>query len=309
MRTPRSSFVFARESTCCRLCDHIALVRDHGAWRVLLTCPRCGAREVRSKFRFRGRLVLDRAARDLRERGILQTSHSMVVSASALCRYALVRLEYHYFNLAKSSATFFFMGRRYHYFLHEYNLTWRNERTVEVPIFWDIVTRYRGKEILEVGNVLSHYFPADHDVVDKYEKAVNVVNADIVDYRPSKKYDLIISISTLEHVGWDDHPRDSMKVLRAIENLKALLAPCGKMMVSLPLGQNPNLDRLLNERIVSFSETYYLKRISRDNRWIEAEWKEVQGSSYGQPFPAANGLVIGVINSEQQTSSPTDLIA
>jgi hypothetical protein len=82
-----------------------------------------------------------------------------------------------------------------------------------------------------VGNVLSHYFSVNHDVVDKYEKAEGVINRDIIDFHPSKEYDLIISISTLEHVGWDedisDHKilHDPSKILRAIENLRGLLAP------------------------------------------------------------------------------------
>ena len=38
------------------------------------------------------------------------------------------------------------------------------------------------------------------------------------------KYDLIVTISTLEHVGWDEEPRDPSKVLRAIENLKSCYA-------------------------------------------------------------------------------------
>jgi len=51
--------------------------------------------------------------------------------------------------------------------------------------------------------VLSHYFAVKHDIVDKYEIAPSVVNEDLVNFKPGKKYDLIVSISTLEHVGWD----------------------------------------------------------------------------------------------------------
>lgn len=100
--------------------------------------------------------------------------------------------------------------------------------------------KYKGRKILEVGNVLSHYFPVNHDIVDKYEKADGVINQDVIDFYPSKRYDLIISISTLEHVGWDenlrDHKilRDPMKVLHAIENLKRLLAPEGKWLSPYP---------------------------------------------------------------------------
>ena len=72
------------------------------------------------------------------------------------------------------------------------------------------------KKILEVGNILSHYFSVNHDIVDKYEKDVDVINQDIIDYHPNKKYDLIVSISSLEHVGEDETPREPKKILYAL---------------------------------------------------------------------------------------------
>ena len=63
------------------------------------------------------------------------------------------------------------------------------------------------KNIFEVGSVLSHYFPINHDVLDKYEKGHGVINQDVVDFKPHNKYDLIVSISTLEHVGFDDNTK------------------------------------------------------------------------------------------------------
>ena len=52
-----------------------------------------------------------------------------------------------------------------------------------------------------------HYFPADHEIVDKYEKGDGIVNEDIVNFRPGKKYDLIVSISTLEHISWNEEKK------------------------------------------------------------------------------------------------------
>ena len=95
-----------------------------------------------------------------------------------------------------------------------------NERAIEVPIVWKIVSEYSEGRILEVGNVLSHYFSVCHDILDKYEKADGVINQDVVNFWAPNKYELIVSISTLEHVGWDESPRDPNKILRAIENLK-----------------------------------------------------------------------------------------
>jgi hypothetical protein len=58
---------------------------------------------------------------------------------------------------------------------------------------------------------------------------------------------LIVSISTLEHVGWDEEDKNPVKVLQAIEILKSLLAPLGKIVVTLPLGYNPIIDDYLKK--------------------------------------------------------------
>jgi SAM-dependent methyltransferase len=207
-------------------------------------------------------------------------------------------LWYNYYKKTRSKGTFVFQGKTYGYFWHECCTTGINERAVEIPITWEIVKEHQGKNVLEVGNVLSHYFSVDHDVVDKYEVRDNVINQDVVDFQPSKKYDLIVSISTLEHVGWDETPRESKKVLRAIENLKKCLTVKGRIAFTLPMGYNPDLDRLLREGKIPFTRRHCLKRISRDNKWIEVDWEMIRDAKYGYPFHCANGLVVGVIEGE-----------
>jgi len=201
----------------------------------------------------------------------------------------------YYYTKVRPKDSFIFQGANYRYFYHSYNRTWRNERAVEIPIIRKIAKENEAKTILEVGNVLSHYFHIDHDIIDKYEKANAVINEDVVNFHPSKKYDLIISISTLEHVGWDEDPRDPSKVIRAIEHLLELLSPGGKIIVTLPLGYNHELDKFLKERRLELDKQYYLKRISKSNKWIETTWDDVCGAKYGNPFPNANALIIGII--------------
>ncbi len=110
-----------------------------------------------------------------------------------------------------------------------------------------LVERSRGKRVLEVGNVLSHYAPVTHDVVDKYERAPGVRNVDVLDLAPEPAYDLIVTISTLEHVGRDEEPRDPARAIRALEHLRRLLNPGGELFATVPLGYNPDLDRALAE--------------------------------------------------------------
>jgi SAM-dependent methyltransferase len=198
----------------------------------------------------------------------------------------------HYDRIFHPQLLFRYRNRYYRYFDHEYNQTKLNERTIEVPIIWDTIGKYMGKEILEVGNVLPHYYTFKHDVVDKFEQVSGVINEDIVDFSPGKRYDLIVSISTLEHVGYDEEPRDPQKIIRTVEHLKTLLKPGGRMMITLPVGYNRPMDELLKNGAMPFTEQYYLLRMTGDNQWAETGRDEVMGAMYGSPFPYANGIVI-----------------
>jgi hypothetical protein len=205
------------------------------------------------------------------------------------------------------NGSFLFQGRYYNYFNHDYNLAWNNERSVEIPIFWEIVSANQGKRILEFGNVLSHYFEVNHDILDKYEMAPGVMNQDVLGFRPLTLYDLIISISTLEHVGWDEEvlysgqggsgqsSQDPDASLAAVDILQRCLANGGKMIVSIPVGSNPYLDQFLAEGRLRFDECLAMRRISAANEWVEAEWTEVLGASYNFPYPNANAIIIGSI--------------
>jgi hypothetical protein len=185
-------------------------------------------------------------------------------------------------------------GKTYRYF--DTVKTWYNERAIEIPIVMEMVRKYQCTNILEIGNVLSNHVGFEHDILDKYEIAKGIVNEDVVDFRPEKRYDLIVSISTLEHVGWDEKPRDNMKIPRAIENMKTLITSRGGMIIiTIPLGYNSALDKLLKYGIIRFSKQYHLVRISKGNEWKEASWEDVQVAKYNTPLPFANGLLIGII--------------
>lgn len=191
--------------------------------------------------------------------------------------------------------TFELGGRTYRYAYHLYGQTWRTERAVELPFVHGLVMSDPTARVLEVGNVLRHFYPVEHDVVDKYERSPGVLNVDVVDLHPEQPYDLIVCISTLEHVGWDESPRDAEKPLRAIEHLASLLRPGGKLVYTVPLGYNHSLDEHLRAGRVAFTQRYCLKRVSRQNTWREVEWPEIAHAAYGRPFTNANGVVIGVL--------------
>lgn len=138
-------------------------------------------------------------------------------------------------------------GRTLTYCDHLYNAARTNERAVEVPIALDWIERHPGHG-LEVGNVLTNYCPgAPWIVVDRDEQAPHVWNFDVSDLGrilgPAAPFDWIVSISTIEHVGWDDTPRDPDKALAAIAILRSLLAPTGRLLLSFPTGHHPGLDQ------------------------------------------------------------------
>ena len=202
-----------------------------------------------------------------------------------------------YCRKIRRNNTFSVRGRTYRYF--DTVKTWLVERAVEIPIVMEMVRTYQGKNILEIGNVLSHHVRFEHDVLDKYEIAKGVINADAVDFESEKKYDLIVSISTLEHVGWDEKPRDDMKIPRAIGNLKNLISSRGgTMLITLPLGYNPVLDKLVKNGELQFSKQYYLRRISKGNEWVEGSLEDAQFAKYNTPLPFDNVLLIGIISIE-----------
>ena len=191
-------------------------------------------------------------------------------------------------------------GEQYDYYISPHNMTWRNERAVELAIASRFVAAHSG-DGMEFGNVLVHYGrPATTTVVDKYEVGPGVMNVDIVDYAPTHPFDYIVSISTLEHVGWDEKPRDPAKAALAFTRLVAMLAPGGTMLITTPTGHNPGLDQALLESQWPITRLATLLRTDkRANLWSQSENLEVR------PYAIADGRgadAIWVIEVEAPTT-------
>ena len=185
---------------------------------------------------------------------------------------------------------FMFDGIRFKYFVNWYNRTWMNCRAIEIPVFNHLFTVYGDKRVLEVGNVMNHYnLRCDHHVLDKYEVSDGVINEDIVDYKPSQRYDVVLSCSTLEHVGFDEEVKDEKKFITAVTNIiENVLVPGGVLYFSVPIGYNPGLDRILDYYHVRFDNIWCYRRLD-GNSWVPCRYDEIQGCSVG------DGLVIGKI--------------
>lgn len=190
---------------------------------------------------------------------------------------------------------FIFDGSQLPMVYHRYNTTWSNERCVEVPIIIALVKKLSGKRVLEVGNVISHYYPTNWDILDKFEKGKEVINLDILDFKPQKKYDLIVSISTFEHIGYDDESSgdSAEKIIKCFENVvENCLARGGTMIMTAPIDYNPDMDKLIQENAFGFKKTIFMKRFG-GRQWKEVSKEEAMKSSYGEPFPYANAIMVG----------------
>lgn len=194
--------------------------------------------------------------------------------------------------------TFRLADEEYPYFLHPYNHTWANERAVEIPVVRRFLGSTAPSSILEVGNVLSHYFDWEHTVIDKYERCGyrSVFNEDLLTFNSKRRFDRVVSISTLEHIGWDEAPRNEKKVILAFDKIRSLLAIGGRALVTVPTGYNRFLDQRMHDLEKDGAELRCLKRISGDNQWVETELDEALRCSYGTPFMNANAVVFVYVN-------------
>ncbi len=214
-----------------------------------------------------------------------------------------------FFKIVRGKRQFVLLGQPYNYFCHWYNTTFSNERAVEMAITLVLLNVPKGKKILEVGNVLSHYMHIEHDVVDKYEKADDVINEDILDYSPTQLYDLIISISTLEHVGFDEIPCEPLKIVKVLTRLRSLLSSKGNLFATIPIGYNPNLNTLIDKEEL-FDKQYFMERVSQSNEWVETTKEKALKRVFDRPFPFANAILIGVSgrNKNLLRLNPTEAI-
>jgi hypothetical protein len=184
--------------------------------------------------------------------------------------------------------TFEWWGREFPMADFAYNTTALNERAVELPIacWW---LRNAAGRVLEVGNVLSHYYDSlpKRTVVDRYEGGDGVENIDV--FEVTGEWNHIVSISTVEHVRWDEHPREPGGGQAAVEHLQSVLSPKGRMLLTVPLGWNQPLDDWLLDGDTGVDRACTLVR--QNDRWVQTErplWRP-----YGATQPWAESVWVG----------------
>jgi len=221
------------------------------------------------------------------ERGLGRTVIQLADKLSVYAFYPYKRATY-------ARESFQYNGQAFHYAAFPYTATWRNERCVEIPILLDFLKKHRGKRVLELGNVSRYFGNYSHDVVDKYEKHRDARNVDIVDFVPEQAYDAIVSISTLEHIGFDEAIKDPDKPIRALEALGRMVKNSNNVLIGFPIGYNRHLDQALIENRLPFKRMLYMRRVDEANHWVETTQAEALANPYGARYLGANALAFGI---------------
>lgn len=161
-----------------------------------------------------------------------------------------------------------------------------SERAIELPVAWRFVQERRWTSMLEVGNVLGYWYDVPpHVVVDKYERGGGILNEDIATYVAPERFDLIVSISTLEHIGFDESPRDPAKFLRVVRKLEMMRAPRGRLFFSVPTGYNPAVDRaVLTGELGAYDLRAVVSDPGRGQRFREVPVLEAVNRPHGIVF-------------------------
>lgn len=191
---------------------------------------------------------------------------------------------------------------------NDYNISFFNERSIEIPFSKHLIQNYskeyKNPNILEVGNTLIHYendsAKFQRTILDKYETHPEVINEDIKDYHPKKKFDIIFSISTLEHVGSDyEEIKEDKKFSESINHCLNLLNPNGVLIITLPIFYRSIVDKYIFNKERTFYKKYFFQRKNFRNDWVISSEKDTLKNQnklkYNLKYPLANALFVGVI--------------
>ena len=175
-------------------------------------------------------------------------------------------------------STFPWDGVRLRYFDHPYNDTALNMRRIEIPIVRHHMRKMlRGRgpiRVLEVGNVLSNYQDIAWPVIDLHEDGC--INEDITTYRPPEPVDLIVSISTVEHVCGDPNA--------VLANIRSCLAPGGLAVITIPPRYNKHIRRYLQKGILAYDRISAMRHAGQ-NQWTPCTIRE----AIAQPANSCSG--------------------
>lgn len=238
--------------------------------------------------------LLIKLRRVYKQEGVLTLLRAIIIRFSIYTIFfPIFKINYTIFN-----RYFIVDGKKMKYFININNAV-QSERVIEISFARGYLLKKQYDRVLEIGNVLSHYFNIYHTIVDKYEKAPGVINVDVLDFHPDIKYDLIISISTIEHIGFDESTKEDGKSKKAMLKIIELLDSKGTALITVPLGYNPEIDYILKNNEVNFTKRFFLKRVGNFNLWKETTLNDALQYTYGSKYPAANSVAFLLYEKEE----------
>ena len=191
-----------------------------------------------------------------------------------------------------------------------------DERVVEIP--W-VLARLGGKRALEVGyayaepSYLAALVQAGFDELTGVDLAtaevpgLRAVQADVRELPfEDRTFDLVLCVSTLEHVGADNTgyglaaEDDGASRLTALRELRRVLAPDGRLLITVPCGEPEDYGWFRQDDVRGwtrlftqagfFVEEQEAYELSADG-WRTAPELETRGLRYGERGPAASAVL------------------
>jgi hypothetical protein len=149
-----------------------------------------------------------------------------------------------------------------------YNAAATNERTIELPLGKYFIDKFKNN-IIEVGAVTPYYYECKHKVYDLHDPYKNCIRKDFSMCDIFYKNENVLSISTLEHIGFNDYSKQHGRYLKnrwceGFEILKKIVAYSKNYLLTIPIGYNPILD----ENIKQFDTKYIICKRIDNNEWI-----------------------------------------
>lgn len=153
--------------------------------------------------------------------------------------------------------TFSFAGGTYHYVLPDDSAE-PGSLVVEIAILGDMLARFQGKRILEVGDSLKKFIGSSHETILPGE----MITSD-------RRFDLIIGLGT---IAPSPHPWHDF------------LAKDGVLAFTRPVDPDCKPQH--------GTDSWYMRRVSYQNRWREEKWERVKHCVEDWPFPGANAIAL-----------------
>ena len=93
-------------------------------------------------------------------------------------------------------------------------------------------------------------------------------------------------------MGLDEEARDPDKPVRAIERLRGLLAPGGRLWARCRWATTPKLDERIRDGRLPFDRVRALRRDSHRQGWREVDLDQVWDAAYDRLLFSASGLLV-----------------